>query len=131
MAAFGNLDSGGNEDGFHVYWDYANTRIIVETNSGQSAPTYAYSEAPTYVSGTAYHIAVSFDRAAGQCAVFQDGVDISSSDMPVDPDFKLRGGWRIGLDWNSSGDSWAYFDDVQVFDDSFRFHCIGVDGFHD
>jgi len=114
LALFGNLDSYGDNDGFFVYWDYTNTRIEVKTMNGTDT-AYAYSTTPSYASGTLYLISVSFDRDAGTVRIFQNGTDITDSDNDCRTDFRLSGKIRLGLDFDSGGDSYSYFDDLQVY----------------
>jgi hypothetical protein len=110
----GNLDSMGDNAGWRINYDYANTRIEVMTSDGTNT-SYAYSDAPTYVSGTAYHFGVSFDRDSGTVEIFQDGVDITSTDDDCETDFPVNGDIRAGLDFDSGGDAYGYQDDLVIF----------------
>lgn len=113
VAIFDSIES---SDGIRIYYDHDNTRIVVETQNGTST-AYAYSDTYAYTSGAWVHIMITVDRAAGTCKIYEDGIETTSSDNDVLTDFRLTADWRIGLNHDYTGDSWAYFDDWQFYDE--------------
>lgn len=101
-------------NGFEIQFDFASDRLEVLTGNGTSV-TEAYSNSSLgYSNNTWYSVAVTFDRTNGTCKIYFEGSDVTSSGT-TRTDYNTSVVARIGLSTDNSGDSWGYFDDVQVY----------------
>jgi hypothetical protein len=103
-----------SDDGFKVQYDFGNDRIFVVTGNGTSTQNSYSTSSLGYTSGTWEHVAVSFNKTGGVCAMYFDGVDVTSLGA-TRTDYATTGVARIGIDLDDGSDLFGDVDDCRVF----------------
>lgn len=102
-----------SNDGFELAFNTSTMQLEFTTGNGTSTQT-ATSSPFTAAAGSTWHSAtVVVDKTAGTVLFYVNGTYLNSGSTRTD--FETSTVARIGLSIDSSGDSWCYYDAVQIY----------------